>query len=111
MHQTKKANQWRLGMKTHIGADKRSGLKRVNAEWHIAERPGIVSSLKRLPRINKVPINIDYMKASIRAKVEHPFRGIKCQFGFTKARYCGLKKNDNKSVILFALASVVRVDQ
>ena len=27
------------------------------------------------------------MKASIRAKVEHPFRIIKRQFGFVKARY------------------------
>ena len=29
------------------------------------------------------------MKASIRAKVEHPFRIIKRQFGFVKARYKG----------------------
>ena len=27
------------------------------------------------------------MKASIRAKVEHPFRVLKRQFGFTKVRY------------------------
>jgi len=27
------------------------------------------------------------MKASLRAKVEHPFRIIKCQFGFTKTCY------------------------
>ena len=93
------------------GADKRSELKSVNAEWHIAERPSIVSSLKRHPRINKVPINIEYMKAIIRAKVEHPFRVIKCQFGFTKARYRGLKKNDSKLAMLFALANIVRVDQ
>ena len=32
------------------------------------------------------------MKASIRAKVEHPFRIIKRQFGFVKARYKGLLK-------------------
>ncbi|MBA4503295.1 transposase, partial [Marinobacterium marinum] len=49
--------------------------------------------------------------ASIRAKVEHPFRIIKCQFGFVKARYRGLKKNDSKLAMLFALANVVRVDQ
>jgi hypothetical protein len=33
-----------------------------------------------------------YMKASIRARVEHPFRIIKRQFGFVKARYKGLLK-------------------
>ncbi|MEP8679200.1 IS5 family transposase, partial (plasmid) [Enterobacter roggenkampii] len=42
---------------------------------------------------NKTAINIEYMKASIRAKVEHPFRIIKRQFGFVKARYKGLLKN------------------
>ncbi|HEG1844362.1 TPA: hypothetical protein SCR71_004951, partial [Escherichia coli] len=41
------------------------------------------------PRKNKTAINIEYMKASIRAKVEHPFRIIKRQFGFVKARYKG----------------------
>jgi IS5 family transposase len=51
------------------------------------------------------------MKASIRAKVEHPFRIIKCQFGFTKARYRGLMKNDCKLAMLFSLANIARVDQ
>lgn len=32
-------------------------------------------------------------KAQIRAKVEHPFRVIKRQFGYTKVRYRGLAKN------------------
>jgi IS5 family transposase len=36
---------------------------------------------------------VEKMKASIRAKVEHPFRVIKRQFGFTKVRYRGLAKN------------------
>ena len=36
---------------------------------------------------------IGKVKASVRAKVEHPFRVIKCQFGFTKVRYKGLAKN------------------
>ncbi|WP_374701530.1 transposase, partial [Klebsiella quasivariicola] len=48
------------------------------------------------PRKNKTAINIEYMKASIRARVEHPFRIIKRQFGFVKARYKGLLKNDNQ---------------
>nr|MVB24299.1 IS5/IS1182 family transposase [Vibrio cholerae] len=50
-------------------------------------------------------------KASIRAKVEHPFRIIKCQFGFIKARYKGLMKNDNQLAMLFTLANLVKVDQ
>ncbi|ENH0815229.1 transposase, partial [Escherichia coli] len=47
----------------------------------------------------------------IRAKVEHPFRIIKRQFGFVKARYKGLQKNDNQLAMLFTLANLFRVDQ
>lgn len=93
------------------GAEKREELKDVELDWHIAEIPSKVKALKQHPRINKTLLNIEYLKASIRAKVEHPFRIIKCQFGFTKARYRGLKKNDGKLAMLFALANVVRVDQ
>jgi len=93
------------------GAEKRDELQDAQVEWHIAEQPSKVRALKKKPRINKVPINIEYLKASIRAKVEHPFRIIKCQFGFTKARYRGLMKNDSKLAMLFALANVVRADQ
>uniref|UniRef100_UPI0022DEB9D0 transposase n=1 Tax=Aeromonas sp. QDB14 TaxID=2989836 RepID=UPI0022DEB9D0 len=63
------------------------------------------------PRKNKTAINIEYMKASIRAKVEHPFRIIKRQFGFVKARYKGLLKNDNQLAMLFTLANLFRADQ
>jgi len=45
-------------------------------------------------------------KASIRAKVEHPFRIIKRQFGFTKTRYRGMMKNDNHLKTMFALANL-----
>lgn len=93
------------------GAEKRDELKDVSADWYIAEQPGKLKTLKKHPRINKVRIRTEYLKASLRAKVEHPFRIIKCQFGFVKARYRGLKKNDCKLSMLFALANVVRVDQ
>lgn len=33
------------------------------------------------------------LKSRIRAKVKHPFRVLKRQFGFTKVRYRGLAKN------------------
>jgi IS5 family transposase len=40
--------------------------------------------------------------------VEHPFRIIKRQFGFVKARYKGLLKNDNQLAMLFTLANLFR---
>ena len=93
------------------GAEKREELKDTNVEWLIAERPGTVRALKKHPRKNKTAINIEYLKASIRAKVEHPFRIIKCQFGFIKARYKGLTKKDSQLAMLFTLANLFKVDQ
>ena len=93
------------------GAPQREELAKVKVDWLIAERPGKVKTLKEHPRKNKVTINIEYMKASIRAKVEHPFRIIKRQFGFVKARYKGLLKNDNQLAMLFTLGNLFRVDQ
>ena len=93
------------------GAQKREELKSVKADWLIAEIPSKVKILRKHPRKNKQPIRTEYIKASIRAKVEHPFRIIKRQFGFRKAIYRGLAKNDNKLAMLFALANVCRIDQ
>ncbi|MSD66006.1 IS5 family transposase [Escherichia coli] len=93
------------------GAPQREELAEVDVDWLIAERPGKVRTLKQHPRKNKTAINIESMKASIRAKVEHPFRIIKRQFGFVKARYKGLLKNDNQLAMLFTLANLFRADQ
>ena len=93
------------------GAEKREELKEKDVEWLITARPGKVRVLKKHPRKNKTAINIEYLKASIRAKVEHPFRIIKCQFGFIKARYKGLIKNDSQLAMLFTLANLFKVDQ
>ena len=49
---------------------------------------------------------IDKLKASIHAKVEHPFRVIKRQFGYVKVSYRGLKKTRSSSRALFALSNL-----
>ena len=49
---------------------------------------------------------LEKIKASIRAKVEHPFRVIKRQFGYVKVYYCGLMKNTAQLHTLFALTSL-----
>jgi len=38
--------------------------------------------------------------------VEHPFRVLKRQFGFTRVRYKGLAKNTARLHVLFALANL-----
>ena len=45
-------------------------------------------------------------KASVSARVEHPFRVVKCQFGYTKVRFKGLVKNTAHLMTLFALSNV-----
>lgn len=47
--------------------------------------------------------------ASIRAKVEHVFRIVKCQFGYRKTRYKGLAKNAAQVFSLMALANLYQV--
>jgi len=54
----------------------------------------------------KIVEKIDKLKASVRAKVEHQFRVIKCQCGFRKVRYKGLVKNTAQIFTLFALSNL-----
>jgi len=49
---------------------------------------------------------LEKTKARIRAKVEHPFRVIKRQFGHVKVRYRGLAKNTAQLHTLFALSNL-----
>ncbi len=72
-----------------------------------------LKELNKHPRKNKAVIAFERLKSSIRAKVEHPFRIIKRQFGFVKARFKwpGLRKNDNQLAMLFTLVNLFRVDQ
>ena len=74
--------------------------------WHVAMRPGKRRKLNLFIEPDFVAERMEKMKASIRAKVEHPFRVIKRQFGFTKVRYRGLAKNTAQIVTLFALSNL-----
>jgi IS5 family transposase len=105
MHQTKKGNQWHFGMKAHIWVDAESGLA-TGVDWHVAMRPGKRRALdKHSPWCNLLN-KAEQIKASVCGKVEHPFRVIKCQFGFVKVRYKGLAKNTAQLVTLFALSNL-----
>lgn len=49
---------------------------------------------------------LEKLKASVRAKVEQPFRVIKQQFGHAKVSYTGLAKNTAQLAMLFALGNL-----
>jgi IS5 family transposase len=85
------------------GATKRP--EATGVQWHVAMRPGKRKAQKHMPW-GAVTEQLEKLKASVRAKVEHPFRVIKCQFGFTKVRYKGLAKNTAQLMTLFALSNL-----
>jgi IS5 family transposase len=73
--------------------------------WHIAMRPGKRRALDEDNEADAMLDKAEKLKAGVRAKVEHPFRVIKRQFGFMKVRYRGLKKNTAQLFTLFALSN------
>ena len=87
------------------GARKRPDA-RADVRWHIAMRPGKSAELKEdVPMVVLID-ELERVKASIRAKVEHPFRVVKLQFGHVKVRYRELKKNTAQLFTLFALSNL-----
>ena len=69
-------------------------------------RPGKRRALDKDNEIDALIDKIEKLKAGVRAKVEHPFRVIKRQFGHVKVRYRGLRKNTAQLVTLFALSNL-----
>jgi transposase, IS5 family len=87
------------------GAHKRDDAKQ-GVRWNIAMRPGKRRALDKTTLVGQLTDQLERLKASIRAKVEHPLRVIKRQFGHTKVRYRGLKKNTAQLTTLFALSNL-----
>ena len=87
------------------GIEKRPDAK-SEVTWHIAMRPGKRRALNKDNAADALIDKAEKIKAGIRAKVEHPCRVIKRQFGFVKVRYRGLKKNTAQLVTVFALSNL-----
>ena len=87
------------------GAARRPDAK-PGVDWRIALGPGRRRALDKGNQIDALIDQVEKLKASVRAKVEHPFRVIKRQFGHVKVRYRGLKKNTAQLLTLFALSNL-----
>jgi IS5 family transposase len=85
------------------GAEKRA--EATGVKWQVAMRPGKRRALAD-GGWGALLEQAEKLKASVRAKVEHPFRVIKRQFGHIKVRYRGLAKNTAQLVTLFALSNL-----
>jgi len=94
-----------FGDSGYTGADKREELQACKAAFFIAARPSTMQALGN-KRERARERRWEHFKASVRAKVEHPFRVIKRQFGYTKVRYRGLAKNTAQVLTLFALSNL-----
>ena len=82
-----------------------SRVDREELQWHIAARPSDIAKMPEGRAKDRVKKQ-EHRKASVRAKVEHPFRVIKRQFGLVKVRFKGLAKNTAHVVTLFALSNL-----
>ncbi len=71
---------------------------------YVAARRSTYKKLGKSSPLYKAKRKVEKAKAQVRAKVEHPFRVIKRQFGYTKVRFRGLVKNTAQLVTLFALS-------
>ncbi|GAB3626224.1 hypothetical protein PTE30175_02218 [Pandoraea terrae] len=88
------------------GVEKRDETQDIDANWHVAMRPGKRRALDKGTPMGELRDELERVKARIRAKVEHPFRVIKRQFGHLKVRYRGLVKNTQQLHTLFALSNL-----
>jgi IS5 family transposase len=88
------------------GVSKRQETQDIGVNWHVAMRPGKRKVLDKSTPMGAILDQLEQAKARIRAKVEHPFRVIKRQFGHMKVRYRGLAKNTAQLHTLFALSNL-----
>lgn len=67
------------------------------------------SKRKALPnnKLGRLTEKLERLKASVRAKVEHPFHVLKNLFRHRKTRYRDLAKNTAQLFTLFAFANLV----
>ena len=90
----------------YTGVEKRPEHEGRQVIWQIAARRSTYQKLGKRSVLYKAKRKIEKAKAQVRAKVEHPFRVIKRQFGYVKTRFRGLAKNTAQLVTLFALSNL-----
>ena len=86
------------------GVDKRPEAQ--GPTWLVAMQPSKRKALDTTRKWARLLEKAEQLKAHVRAKVEHPFRVVKQQFGHAKVRYRGLAKNTARLTMLFALSNL-----
>ena len=70
---------------------------------------GVMRKAPKGGALDPIDVDINRIIAMVRARVEHPFRVLKRQFGYLKTRYRGLAKNRAQLFTLFALGNLFLV--
>lgn len=97
--------QTAFGDAGYRGVDKREEAQ--GPRWHVAMQPGKRRKLDLTRKWARLLDQAEQLKASVRAKVEHPLHVVKNLFRHKKVRYKGLAKNAAQLFSLFALANLV----
>jgi IS5 family transposase len=89
-----------FGDKGYVNEKKKQRARAAGVYWGVKDqrKPGRQLSSSQKKRNRKL--------GSVRAKVEHVFRVLKCQFGYRKVRYRGIAKNGAQVFTLLALANL-----
>lgn len=88
------------------GVDKRPESAEATVTWQVAEKRSKVKALAGTA-LGDLVAQVEHAKASVRAKVEHPFHVVKNLFKHRKTRYQGLAKNTAQLLTLFGLANLI----
>lgn len=86
--------------------EKRPEHRDSGVEWRVAMRP----ALRRALDPESEEARGEKAKASVRARVEHPFFDVKRRFGYAKVRYRGIHKNLQRLALLAGFANLLRAD-
>ena len=86
--------------KGYVSAEREAAFAGPGKFW------GVMRKAPRGGELHPIDEDINRIIAMVRAKVEHPFRVLKRQFGYLKTRYRGLRKNRAQLFTLFALGNL-----
>ena len=81
--------------------------RELDVEWRVAMKPG----RRRQLAPESEEALAEKRKASVRAKVEHPFLYVKRHFGYAKVRYRGLAKNTQRLALLLGFANLMTAER
>lgn len=89
--------------KAYVSTERQAGFEGPGKVW------GVMRKAPKSGELHPIDAQINRIIAVVRAKVEHPFRVLKRQFGYVKTRYRGVAKNRAQLFTLFALGNLFLV--